>query len=464
MKFDMVVSGGRAVCGGKIVPLDIYIKNGKIAALEKASKKMRLLAAQEVEAGGKIILPGIIDAHVHFSLPVGKTVTCDSFESGSRAALCSGVTTIIDYTTQGAGEELSKALKARVAEAQGSCHCDFGIHCVIPSWKSLKNPAAQMKELVRLGSPTFKLFMIYEDRGMMADDGDIFAALESAKACGGMICVHAESERILKLLINRYNNKGLGAKAHALSRPDFTEWEAVQRAAVWAETTGGKLYIVHASAGRSAQVIADAKKRGVDIWGETCPQYLALDESVFSGKDGHLFTTCPQIKKKVDSVLLWQGLRNGDISVIATDSCSFDSKQKSVWGGDITKLPFGIPSVETSLPVVYTEGVASGRITLPQLVKAMCENPAKLHGLYPQKGVIAVGADADLAIIDPQAKRTVDWRTMNSKCDWNPYQGRQLKGFPTTVILRGKVAAKNGKLTEETPSGKFIRRKKPVSL
>jgi dihydropyrimidinase len=392
---------------------------------------------------------------------VGNIVTADDFESGTRAAIASGVTTVIDYTTQPPGIPLDQAVLKRRAEADGNVYCDYSLHCVIPSWKSLADPARQMRELASGGVPSFKLFMIYEDRGMQSDDGDLFAALSESAACGSLICVHAESERILKYFLSLYKNRpDLGAMAHALARPAFTEWEAVQRGLTWAEVTGGNIYFVHLSAGKSAEKIALARKAGVRALGETCPQYLTLDDSVFARPDGHLFATCPQIKKREDSDCLWAALKKGAVSVIATDSCTFNKTQKDMWHGDITKIPFGMPGVETSLALMYTRGVLEKKISLRRLTELMSLNPAKAMGLYPRKGTIKAGSDADLLIVDPGEERRVDHAQMQTRCDWNPYDGQVLRGFPEKVFLRGKLAARNG-APLDGPGGQFLPRSRP---
>ncbi len=462
---DILITGGKAVIPGqKTAPADILVSKGRITAVLPCGKADPAKARRIINAGGKIVLPGVIDPHVHFLLPMGKVTTSDDFLSGSRAAIAGGTTTVINYTTQGPGVPLEQALEERLSAARNNHYCDFGLHAVIPSWKKLANPEKQMRRLLTLGVPSFKMFMIYAERGLQADDADIFSALEVSKKTGALVCLHAESDAVMNMLVARYRNKGMGAYAHALSRPDYTEWEAVQRALVWAEATGGHVYFVHQSAGRSARLIAEARKRGVRVTGETCPQYLTLDDSIFKKPQGHLYASCPQVKKKMDSTLLWQELKNGGISIIGTDHCAFTRKQKDGWGGDITRIPFGLPGVETALPLLYTEGVLKGRITLERMVEVMSENPAKVHGLYPRKGAIRKGADADLVIIDPKASKKVSYARMQTACDWSPYEGRSLSGFPETVLLRGQTIVENGRVLDRKPEGIFLKRGKPQTI
>lgn len=295
----------------------------------------------------------------------------------------------------------------------------------------------------------------------MADDGMLFQALEETKKFGGMIGVHAESVDILEMLIDRYaqEKEKWGAYAHTLSRPAFTESEAVQRAIKWAEVTGGRLYIVHMSAGESAQYVHDARERGVQVYAETCPQYLLLDDSVFKRENGHLYATCPQIKKKEDNARLWQGLINGEIQVVATDTCTFDTQQKAMWKGDFRKIPFGLPGVETMFPLLYTEGVGKKRFSLNHLVKLVSTNPAKIFGMFPRKGTIAPGSDADLVVFDPEKKVTLHAENLQTNCDWSPFEGWKLKGYPHMTISRGKIVVSDGILVGESNHGQFLKRK-----
>ena len=256
-----------------------------------------------------------------------------------------------------------------------------------------------------------------------------------------MLLVHAESSRVLDELIARYHTPELmkqhGARLHALSRPNFIEAEAIQRAITWAEVTGGRLYIVHMSTAQGTDLVKAAQARGVDVYAETCAQYLVLDDSAFDGPDGHLFACCPQIKKKSDQERLWKGLHAGEVSVISTDTCTFSRAQKARWEGDWTKIPMGLPGLETLLPIVYTHGVLAGRLTPAEFVAKCCTNPAKLMGLYPKKGVIAAGSDADLAIIDPKKRIEVDHAKMETNADWSPYQGWSLGRFRRDHVQPG---------------------------
>lgn len=295
----------------------------------------------------------------------------------------------------------------------------------------------------------------------MADDGILFQALEETKKNGGIIMVHAESAFVLDMLIERYRlqTSKLGAWGHALSRPCFIEYEAIQRAITWAEVTGGRLYIVHMSTGEGADAVKAGQQRGVKVWAETCPQYLLLTDSVFKKKDGHLYATCPQIKKKHDQERLWKGLKDGEVGILATDTCTFTKKQKDMWEGDFTKIPYGLPGMETLVPAIYTSAVGKKKISLNRFVALTSTNPAKLFGLYPKKGTIAEGSDADIVIFNPDKKLTVDYKKLSTNCDWSPYQGMKLTGYPEVTISRGEVVAKDGKFVGKVGRGKFVPRK-----
>ncbi len=456
VKLDLLIKNGTIVTATDTRQADVGIKDEKIVKISEsleANSDTIIVDAKEM-----YVFPGAIDVHVHLQLPFGGTISADDFENGTKAAAVGGVTTVLDFAIQQKGHTIMDAVEARRKEADGRVCVDYGLHAAITDW----NPQtqAEIQQVIDYGIPTFKMFMIYKEQGWMADDGMLFQALEETKKFGGMIGVHAESVDILDMLIERYaqEKEKWGAYAHTLSRPDFTESEAVQRAIKWAEVTGGRLYIVHMSAGESAQYVHDARARGVHVYAETCPQYLLLDDSVFKGENGHLYATCPQIKKKEDSARLWQGLINGDIQIVATDTCTFDTKQKALWKGDFRKIPFGLPGVETMFPLLYTEGVGKGRFSLNHLVRLASTNPAKIFGMYPQKGEIAEGSDADLVVLDPNKKLTLHAKDLQTNCDWSPFEGWQLEGYPHTTISRGKIVVSDGKFVGECGHGQFLKR------
>jgi dihydropyrimidinase len=455
MKFKTVIRGGTIVNGGATFEADIGIEGGKIAALGT-----NLDGQEVIDATGRKVFPGAIDAHVHLQLPFGGTVSADDFENGTKAAACGGVTTVIDFAIQKKGEPLMAAVDARRAEADPKVCVDYSLHVATTEWNA--DVARQFREVVDSGIPTFKMFMIYKNEGWMADDSILYQGLELAAEVGAQIGVHAESVDLLNLLVSRYqqhpDRAKLGAMAHALSRPAVTEWEAVQRAITWAEVTGGRLYIVHTSAGRSVDLVRRARRRGVNVYCETCPQYLLLDDSVFAGENGHLYATCPQIKKKEDSELLWEGLVNGSVQILATDTCTFTTQQKALWKGEFWRIPFGLPGVETLVPLTYTAGVAGGRFSASHWVRLVSENPAKLFGMFPQKGIIAPGSDADIVIWDDDRKVTITPSALQTNCDWSPFEGFVTSGYAHMTFSRGELVAREGKFVGKVGHGRFVKR------
>ena len=461
MYSDLVIKGGRAVIGGKAVQRDIFVKDGKIAALRPPSSTP-VRALRVIDARNLLALPGVIDAHAHFRLRLGPDkYTADDFTSGSAAAACGGVTTFIDYTGQGPGESPLSGLKARIEEAAGKTYTDFSFHCVLTGWEKMKDPAARMAEAMKAGAPTFKMFTTYGVRGLMAGDAALFSALEIARKIGALVCIHAENGAIIDLLTERYAGR-MGIKALPLSHPPFTETEAVGRAAALAASAGAPVYFVHLSTGGAAAIVASARTAGLKILGETCPQFLALNEDRFKGRNGHLYSSCPPLRTKADNAALWAAIKKGTLQVIATDNCTFTRAQKNAWGGDIRKLPMGLPGAQALLAATYTFGVKAGKISLAKMVETLCENPARIMGLSGNKGFIRPGADADFAIIDPSASVMADWKKLKHNTDFSPWQGMKLYGFPKHAILRGEVIAEAGELSNPKRfTGQFQRRTKP---
>jgi dihydropyrimidinase len=457
---DKIIRDGTIVTADNIVKSDIGIKGERIKVIAKHIPSST--TTEIIDAAGKYIFPGGIDAHVHFQLPIGNgVVSKDTFESGTKAAACGGITTILDFATQQKGESLFNAIQNRIAEAESQVCIDYSLHCVITDWN--ETTKKEMAQLVKLGIPSFKFFMVYGDRGWKADDAVLFSALEASKQFNTLIMVHAENNDIVNLLTERYSQpqlrKKYGAYGLALSRPNYAEEEAVCRTIKWAEVTGGNLYIVHMSTGEATAAIKLAQDKGIKVYAETCPQYLLLTDAVFKQKKGYLYGTCPPVKSYKDKLALWQGLINGTIDIVSTDTCSFDTIQKSKWNGDFRKIPYGMPGVETMMPLLFSEGVIKNRLALTQFVQLTSTNPAKLFGLYPQKGTIQVGADADLVIFDPKKKGTISAKTLQTDCDWSPYQGMKITGSPTHTLSRGKIIVQHNKFIGKPGYGHFVKRK-----
>jgi dihydropyrimidinase len=464
MAVDLIIAGGTVVSPEGTTRADVAVRGERIAAVAPG-----LAAdpggARVLNAAGKYVIPGGVDVHVHLELPFCGTVSSDDWRTGTRAAARGGVTTVIDFAIPYGKQSLDDAYHAWMERAKPKAMVDYAFHMAITDWD---RHGPEMEAMVRRGCPTFKEFMIYAAEGWQSDDRAIFNALESCKRLGGMLLLHAESSRVLDELIARHHTpelmKQYGARLHPMTRPNFIEAEAIQRAVTWAEATGGRLYVVHMSTGEGADVIKAAKARGADVYAETCVQYLVLDDSVFARPDGHLFACCPQVKKPRDVERLWAGVNDGEVSVISTDTCTFSRAQKARWEGDWTKIPMGLPGLETLLPLVYTRGVLGGRMPLTRFVEKCCANPAKIMGLYPRKGVLAAGSDADVVVLDPKKTFTVDHATMETGADWNPYQGMDLAGFAEHTFVRGRQVVADYKCVGEMGSGQWLPRERAGSL
>ncbi|MBA3672847.1 MAG: dihydropyrimidinase [Gemmatimonadaceae bacterium] len=457
MRFDRVVKGGNVVTPGGSFSGDIGIVGEKIAALGEG---LDTQGADVVDASGHHVIPGVLDVHVHLELPFCGTVSSDDYRSGTRAAARGGVTTLIDFAIPSATGTLSDAADTWMKKAEGKSLIDYTFHICITRYNEHKDQIAGM---VKRGFTTFKEFMIYESEGWQSDDRALYGTLEKMKEHGAMLLVHAESSRVLDELIARHHTPALmkehGAVLHAVTRPNFIEAEAIRRVVQWSEATGGQLYIVHMSTAEGADIIADAQRRGVPVVAETCVQYLVLDDSVFAGEDGHLFACCPQLKKPADSARLWKGLNSGEVSVISTDTCTFTREQKSMWEGDWTKIPMGMPGLETLMPLTYTKGVLEGRLTLEQMCAKLSTNPARIMGLAPRKGAITIGADADLAIIHPERTHRVTPSEMETNADWSPFEGWDLAGFSRTTLSRGETIVDDYKVVGTEGRGQWLPRK-----
>jgi dihydropyrimidinase len=457
VQFDRIIKGGNVVTPAGSFTGDVGITGEKITALAvnlEAGKSTKV-----IDAKGHHVIPGVLDVHVHLELPFCGTVSADDYRTGTRAAARGGVTTLIDFAIPYAGESLNDAADNWMRKAEGKSLIDYTFHICITRWNDHKD---QIKAMVDRGFTTFKEFMIYESEGWQSDDRAMFGTLEKMREYGTMLLVHAESARVLDELIARSHTpelmKQYGAKLHPMTRPNFIEAEAIQRAVQWCEATGGQLYIVHMSTGEGADIIRAAQARGVPVLAETCVQYLVLDDSVFDREEGHLFACCPQLKKPKDVERLWKGLKTGEVSVVSTDTCTFNREQKGMWNGDWTKIPMGMPGLETLLPLTYTKGVLGGRMSLDEMCAKLSTNPAKIMGLYPRKGAIQVGADADIAIIHPKKVNKIEPSEMETNADWSPYEGWDLAGFSRTTLSRGEVIVDNYEVVGAHGRGQWLPR------
>jgi len=454
MNFDLVISGGRLVSAKGQRRLDIGIRGEKIACLGKGLKSS---GSRIIDARGKYIFPGVIDPHVHFGLEAYRARTGDDFVSGTEAAACGGVTSIIDYAIPGNGESTLSAVRRRKSEAAGRAVVDYSFHAQIVSWD--EKTRKEIGQLIRSGIPSFKIFMPATE-GWMVDDAGLFGALGALGRRGGIVEVHAENGPLINAFIKKLASEGkLAVKYFPLSRPNLVEEEAVRRAITLDRAARGRLCVVHLTTREGLEAIREAKRKGIEVYVETAPQYLLLDKRCFGKKNGYKYLACPPIKSAEDNKALWEGLQDGSIDWIGTDHCSFAAAKKHRARNDFRKGPYGLPGVETSLSLLFTEGCRKRGLRMERLVELTSTNAAKILGLYPRKGTVRAGSDADLVVFDPEKKVTIDYKKLSTRCDWSPYQGFKLTGFPHLTISRGQVVARDGRFVGAPGRGRFLKRK-----
>jgi dihydropyrimidinase len=438
---------------------DVFADGDKIKAI---GTDLDNPADEIIDAKGKYILPGAIDPHTHISMPFMGTYAQDDYETGTQAAACGGVTCVVDFDLQQKGETLLEALERKKALAEGKVCVDYSLH------PAVMDPRPEVIEEVKkacqdYGTPSFKIFMVYDFR---VDDATMIKLLEQTKEHGGLVQVHAENVHIIDHMNAVLEKEGkLEPYFHAVSRPNIAEEEAIYRASKMVEMTGSRIYIVHLSSKEGLWVVRAARDRGVNIYAETCPQYLLLDDERYKEPDwnGAKYVMSPPLRTKESNAALWGGLRGGDLQVVATDHCPFDFKGKKDMFGkeDYKKIPNGAPGIETLLLMLHSEGVAKGRITLEKMVDVLSSGTARMFGLK-DKGEIAVGKDADIVVFDPDQKFTITQSKLHMNVDYTPFEGFELTGMPSAVYSRGKKTAQwNGEQMEfvgEVGHGRFVKR------
>jgi dihydropyrimidinase len=455
---------GIVLCGGTIVTdtacyqADIRLQ-GEI--IDAVGSQVTQAGDTVLTAEGCYIFPGGIDAHTHFDLPVGTMSTADDFASGTKAAILGGTTTVIDYATQFKGETLQQGLENWHQRADGKCYSDYGFHMAITDWN--EQVSREIPWLSQeAGVASVKLYMAYKNV-MQVDDSTLFQVLERSRDWGILTCVHCENGDIVDNLVRQFRRQGKTAPAyHPLSRPPRVEQEAVNRLTVLAEMADAPVLVVHLSCRESLETVAQAKARGVRVFAETCPQYLVLDDSVYQDTTFSCakYVISPPLRAKENQEYLWNGLKTGILDTVATDHCSFNFHgQKEVGSEDFSKIPNGAPGVEHRLGLLYTYGVKAGKISLTQFVDKVATQPAKLFGLFPKKGTIAPGSDADLVIWDERRQVTISAASQAQKVDYSPYEGMKQQGQAVHVFLRGQQVVENGKTCIDTPQGQFLFRK-----
>jgi dihydropyrimidinase len=436
---------------------DVLIEAERIAAIGTA---LDIRADKNIDATGKYVLPGGVDVHTHLDMPFGGTTSADDFESGTIAAAFGGTTCVVDFAIQYKGQTLHHAWETWMRKAESKAVIDYGFHMIMTDLND--QTEQEMDALVCQGVTSFKLFMAY--RGVfMLDDGSIFKALLRTGKNGGMICMHAENGDVIDVLVQRALRAGQTApKYHALTRPARAEAEATHRAIALAEIADVPVYIVHLSAAEALEMVAEARDRGLPAYAETCPQYLFLSYDNYEEPDfgGAKYVMSPPLREKAKQAQLWRGLAFNDLQCISTDHCPFCMKeQKELGRSDFSKIPNGAPGIETRMSLVYDGGVREGRISLNRFVELTSTSPAKIFGLFPRKGTIAPGSDADIVIFDPNRTVTLAAETLHMKVDYNPYEGRRVTGAADTVLSRGRVVIENGQFVGRAGRGSFLKRR-----
>ncbi|MGC1969660.1 MAG: dihydropyrimidinase [Candidatus Acidiferrales bacterium] len=463
MRFDTVIRNGTIVTATDTYVSDVGIVDGKISVIGAdlpVSAAGKLIAAR-----GMMVMPGGIDVHTHLDMPFGGTVSADDFESGTIAAAYGGTTTLVDFAIQYRGQTLRHAFDTWMKKADGKAVIDYAFHCIITDIAGAQ--LDEMKAFVREGVPTFKLFMAYPGVFML-DDASIFKAMSAAANSGGMICMHAENGGAIDVIVQRALAEGKRApKYHALTRPVTLEAEATARAIALAEIAGTPVYIVHLSCNEALEKVREARDRGLRVYAETCPQYLylSLENMEAPGFEGAKYVFTPPLREKWHQEKLWQGLAKDDLQVVSTDHCPFCMKeQKELGKDDFTKIPNGGPGIEHRLSLVYNGGVHGGKFSPNRFVQLVSTAPAKLFGLYPRKGTVAVGSDADLIVFDPNEEQIISVKTHHMRVDYSMFEGTRVKGVTKTVLSRGRTVIDNGRFTGKAGAGEFLKRENPARL
>jgi dihydropyrimidinase len=445
---DLVIKNGTLVTPGAVKQTDIAIDEQKIAAIGTS-----LSGRQEIDAAGRIVFPGVIDAHTHMALPVGGTRSSDDFFTGTRAATCGGVTTIVDFTVGSRDTAIPGDIEHHKQEARDAV-IDYALHAEVIGW--IPGSVDEFREAIALGVGTFKFYTAYAASGRASDNGTLYHAFRALAPLDVAAFVHCEDEAIIEsMLAQMDDDERTGMMALARSRPPVCEGSAIEQVAYFAGETGVRSHIVHVSSGLGLAAVKRAKARGVRLTAETCPQYLLLTRDVYEREDARLFSASPALREHADQEELWSGLRDGTLDLVATDHCPFTRAQK-VWKGSFLDLPYGLPGVETLLPLLYSEGVAMGRLDLSDLPRLLSENPAKINGIYPKKGSLAVGSDADIVILDPMKEWTIRADDLHMSTDFSPYEGRKVRGRVAATIARGKVVYSGGVFCGEGGWGEFV--------
>jgi dihydropyrimidinase len=454
---SLLIKGGRVVTAADDYVADVYVDDERISLI---GLDLDLNADRVIDATGKYVLPGCVDPHTHLDMPFGGTVTIDDVESGQTSAAFGGTTCHVDFIIQPQGETFASALDLWRAKANGKQVIDMGYHLAVTDLEH----GGSLEELATLpdqGITSYKLFMAYKG-ALMVDDLTLFRTMQVASQTGALVMVHAENGDVIDQLVREALEAGNTEPLyHALTRPPEAEGEATNRAIQLARLAGSPLYVVHVTCEQAVEPIALARERGWDVWGETCTQYFfnSLDDIAKPNFEGAKYVYSPPVRDSSNWDVLWNAVRTDSLSVISTDHCAFLWEgQKTLGKDDFSKIPNGGPGLEDRLKMIHEFGVRAGRLSLNRMVELLATNPAKLFGLYPRKGTVAVGSDADLVIFDPEKEVTISASSHHSKSDYSLYEGTTVTGAPEVVLLRGHVLVENDELVASPGVGQFVKR------
>ncbi|HEX6184011.1 MAG TPA: dihydropyrimidinase [Pyrinomonadaceae bacterium] len=456
-----LIRNGRVVTAVDDYKADILIEGETVSTI---GAKLDVEADVVIDAAGKLVIPGGIDPHTHMELPFGGTEASDDFRTGTIAAAHGGTTTIIDFAVQYKGQALREGLDTWHAKAEGKAAIDYGFHLIVTDLEDERVP--ELYKAMDEGVTSFKLFMAYPGV-FLADDATIFRAMSAAGSRGGLICMHAENGIVINEIIKRALAEGRTApKYHALTRPTIAEAEGVHRAIRLAEMAEAPVYIVHLSCADALEQVREARDRGLPAFAETCPQYLFLSiDDYGEGFEGAKYVMTPPLREQWNQAELWKGLKTDDLQVISTDHCPFCMKeQKELGRDDFSKIPNGAPGVEHRMSLIYDGGVAAGRVSLNRFVELTSTAAAKMFGLFPRKGTIAVGSDADIVVFDPERSQVISAETHHMNVDYSAYEGRKVQGVVETVLSRGRVVVEGGEFKGKAGAGQFLKRGTCVNI
>ena len=454
---SLLIRGGRIVTAADDYVADVYVEDERIALI---GESIDVQADRVIDAAGKYVLPGCVDPHTHLDMPFGGTVTIDDVESGQTSAAFGGTTCHVDFIIQGKGQTFAQALEDWRAKANGKQVIDMGYHMAVTDLED-GGTLEELSTLPDQGITSYKLFMAYKG-ALMVDDKTLYRTMEVAAKTGALVMVHAENGDVIDVLVREALAAGHTEPLyHALTRPPEAEGEATNRAIQLAHLAGAPLYVVHVTCRQAVEPIAAAREKGWDVWGETCTQYFfnSLDDIAKPNFEGAKYVYSPPVRDKSNWEVLWNAVRTDALSAISTDHCAFlFDGQKTLGKDDFSKIPNGGPGLENRLQMIHEFGVRAGRISLNRMVELLATNPAKLFGLYPRKGTVAIGSDADLVVFDPEKQMTISAKTHHSKSDYNLFEGTQVTGSPEVVVLRGRILVENDELVAAPGVGQFVAR------